>query len=80
MDIEPTSKFIEPLKRSFSARRNNPTNKKSPPINQSRGLLNSTSIKGKANIKNPRRRNTYPKKETNIFLSILIYFALVEAY
>tara|TARA_Y100001968_G_C19297644_1_gene687428 strand:- start:399 stop:758 length:360 start_codon:yes stop_codon:yes gene_type:complete len=78
--IEITSKFIEPLKKSFSTRRNKPKNKRSPPINQSLGLLNSTRIKGKTNIKKPTARNKYPKTEISIFLSILVYFEVLEAY
>ena len=65
--IEITNKFIEPLKRSFSTKRNNPKNKKSPPINQSLGLLSSTRIKGKANINNPTKIKTYPRIEFSIF-------------
>ena len=79
--MEATNKFIEPLKRSFSTRRNNPKNKKSPPFNQSRGLLNSTRIKGKANINNPTKRNKYPKIEITIFFQyefILTWLRRIE--
>ena len=65
--MEITSKFIEPLRRSFSKKRKTPKNKKSPPLNQSLGLLNSTMIMGKNRINNPKEKNKYPKIEISIF-------------
>ena len=76
-----TSEFIDPLKKSFSTRRNNPKNKKSPPINQSLGLLNSTRSKGKTNIKKPARKNKYSKIEISMFFQyefILVRLRIIE--
>tara|TARA_B100000945_G_scaffold283813_1_gene253071 strand:+ start:173 stop:496 length:324 start_codon:yes stop_codon:yes gene_type:complete len=74
IEIGITNKFIEPLKRSFSTRRNNPKNKKSPPFNQSLGLLNSTRIKGNAKTNNPTQRKKYPKIKLSIFFQYELIF------